>query len=267
MTQERKLTLKSNPVKPAPKKGRPPKGAPIKRTLILGDNPFARKSQGNPQKTPVKIARINKRKAPKEAVTIDDLKNLLVPLVKAYENLKDAFFQERQRRLSIQTYIGESVMDELLHQSYGTSEYTMEQRLKRLISVILQATNNHQEKPEYNLKSATDFLDIWGKPEDPHFSLPGTNADIDSVKLPNFSNQIQKNDFIQNEIEENRHLSTLEKQEQIGPELFKRVFRFPGPDGVVKRYTNFGPKIETKDKPMPKAPRIKRAKPGPKKKK
>ena len=242
--------------------------APKKRSLILGDvkpltskefksafeNIFSNKEAENfnghlTEKDPIPQI----KKEDMMAVTVKELKDLIAPLAEAYEGLQDAFYQERYRRSLLQTYVGEAVMDELLHQSYGRPEYTTEESLKRLISVVLKATTDHREKPEYNLKPISEVMNLWSKPEDPHL-LPSVDADTEIVKLTdllhktvnlsdlwprtgsNEKTQMALNCGLLKDTKE-----TLEKQEDLKgqPGVLKQIYSFSDDMGNMHRKTKF----------------------------
>jgi len=113
-------------------------------------------------------------------ITKEDIQGLLGPLVSAYDKIAEAVQVERNKQLSMQTYIGESVMYELLHQSYDTSEYPIEERFKRLLSSVMKAieARQNEERPD----PLSPIYDIWEKPKDPH-SLHIGSPDTAAIQL------------------------------------------------------------------------------------
>ena len=72
------------------------------------------------------------------------LSGQLTPLYGAFCKIVDALEIERKKKLNMQTFIGESVLTELLQQSYGIPEYTTEESSKRLtpnVSLLIRPVN------------------------------------------------------------------------------------------------------------------------------
>jgi len=124
------------------------------------------------------------KKLPVSSFTKEELagsiQTFLGPLVSAYDKIADAVQVERNKKLSMQTYIGESVMYELLHQSYDTSEYPVEERFKRLLSAVMKAIEARQN--EKRPDPLSPIYDIWEKPEDSH-SLHIESPDTATIQL------------------------------------------------------------------------------------
>ena len=100
---------------------------------------------------------------------IKDIKNGVNFLSTAYSSLIKYVEGERNRVLSMQTFIGEAVTQELLHQSYGIPEYNYEERLKRFIACVSKAIKNFCEaRNKYPDLKNYNFEGLWSRSDDPH---------------------------------------------------------------------------------------------------
>jgi hypothetical protein len=109
--------------------------------------------------------------------TLEDMKGTLKHLYDVNHEIVGFLQSEYKRKMTLQNYIGEAVLYELLYQSYGVPEYTTEESYKRLLSVILGAMKNHHDRPACSL----DALDR-SRPDDPH-SLETMVPDTGTIRL------------------------------------------------------------------------------------
>lgn len=75
---------------------------------------------------------------------------------------------EYKRKLSSQAHVGEAVLYEILTQSYELPIYSVEERYKRLISVVQEALRTHKETPAFSIKSENTQEYQERHPDDPH---------------------------------------------------------------------------------------------------
>jgi hypothetical protein len=106
--------------------------------------------------------------------------NSLKKLTESYETLSRAFETESRKKFNMQTYVGEAVLDELLHQSYDLPEYTTEAKLKRIISCVLSAMENYKKgainiPPLFEGSINTHLL--------PNIEPNGSNIELRTLKL------------------------------------------------------------------------------------
>jgi hypothetical protein len=119
---------------------------------------------------------------PKKPDELKDIKILLNFLNQSYEKMAKYVEGERNRNLSMQTYIGEAVTYELLHQSYGIPEYTLEEKLKRFLSCILQAIDNYYKAKEKQPPFNSEIIDNLWNSQDPHH-LPEIIPNSSTTKI------------------------------------------------------------------------------------
>jgi hypothetical protein len=116
------------------------------------------------------------------SVTLEGIKGALRHLCDINHKIVEFLQSEYKRKMTLQNYIGEAVLYELLCQSYGVPEYTTEESHKRLLSVIMGAMKNHQNRPTCSLDTVDSLVDLWNRPDDPH-SLETVTPDIDTIRL------------------------------------------------------------------------------------
>ena len=114
--------------------------------------------------------------------TLEGIKGALRHLCEVNNKIVEFLQSEYKRKMTLQNYIGEAVIYELLCQSYGVPEYTTEESYKRLLSVILGAMKNHQNRPVCSLDAVDNLDGLWNCPDDPH-SLETVTPDIDMIRL------------------------------------------------------------------------------------
>ena len=125
---------------------------------------------------------VNARSESVPTPTLNGMSGALKHLCDVNHKIVEFLQTEYKRKMTLQTYIGEAVLYELLCQSYGVPEYTTEEKHKRLLSVILGAIKNHQNRPACSLDTV-DILDgLWNRPDDPH-NLDTVIPDTGAIRL------------------------------------------------------------------------------------
>jgi hypothetical protein len=111
----------------------------------------------------------------------DNLRDALKPLYEFSHKIEEFLQSEYKRKLLPQAFVGEAVMFELLKQSYGIPEYSVQEKLNRLLSVIQKALENYDNTP-CSLNNTSVFDSIWERPDDPH-CLDTIEPDISEIRL------------------------------------------------------------------------------------
>ena len=114
--------------------------------------------------------------------TLEGIKGALRHLCEVNHKIVEFLQSEYKRKMTLQNYIGEAVLYELLCQSYGIPEYTAEESHKRILSVILGAMRNHQNRPACSLDAIDNLNSLWDRPDDPH-SLEMVTPDTSAIRL------------------------------------------------------------------------------------
>jgi len=114
--------------------------------------------------------------------TLEGMKSALRHLCEVNHKIVEFLQSEYKKKMTLQCYIGEAVLYELLCQSYGVPEYTTEESHKRLLSVILGAMKNHQNRPACSLDAVDSLEGIWSRPDDPH-GLETIVPDTGTIRL------------------------------------------------------------------------------------
>lgn len=166
--------------------------------------------------------------------TLEGMKGALRHLCDVNHKIVEFLQSEYKKKMTLQCFIGEAVLYELLCQSYGVPEYTTEESYKRLLSVILGAMKNHQNRPACSLDAIDNLVDLWNRPDDPH-SLETVTPDTGTIRLRKIvgkeKEKIDLKAFLESEVPT---LTQLWKQPQ-NMEVVNKAFGNGGRDYVPKK--------------------------------